>query len=244
MVYDDDSVRERIAAMRLIEASSAYQCRDYLDGEYLSSLAACSTSDDGRPVDTTCRTRMIEWMYSIVEFGGFDRDTVSVAASIADRFLSQNSEGARLALRDRRRFQLVFMTALHVAVKIREQSYMDGPLLEALSRGRCAAQEFIDCERQLLESIGWRVNCPTAMEFVYEFLSLLPANGVRSSFAEDALVERCRRLSELAALDSKFMTTRPSTLALTAIALSVEDMSSTDFPFEHRSQFFSALEDV
>eukprot|EP00567_Pseudictyota_dubia_P015224 CAMPEP_0197440234 /NCGR_PEP_ID=MMETSP1175-20131217/6786_1 /TAXON_ID=1003142 /ORGANISM="Triceratium dubium, Strain CCMP147" /LENGTH=310 /DNA_ID=CAMNT_0042970303 /DNA_START=197 /DNA_END=1129 /DNA_ORIENTATION=- len=234
-----DTIFERIAAMRLVESSKTYQCRNYLDKD----LPSCSYPSHGDSVDVGCRAKMIEWLSSIAEFCGFDRDTVCVATSLSDRFLSQSTQEARNAINDRRQFQLLFITALHVSVKVREPAHMDGPLLSKLSRGKYAAHEFAECERHLLEGLHWRISCPTATDFVYELLSFLPKHGIRPT-VKQTLLEVASRMSALAMSDCEFITTRPSLVALAAILESVRCMSYRDFPSRQRKEFFASLEEV
>mmetsp|Transcript_33613 Transcript_33613/g.62100 ORF Transcript_33613/g.62100 Transcript_33613/m.62100 type:complete len:318 (-) Transcript_33613:33-986(-) len=227
---------ERIAAMLLVEDQPAYRCRRYLD----DSSTSCPAASAGDKVNADCRTKMIDWSSYIVDYCGFDRETVSVAVSFVDRFLSNQKKTASAVLSDRRQFQLLFMTALHIAVKIREQMQLDAPLLSKLSRGTYSAHEFLSYEQFLLSGLDWRVNDPTIMDFVREFLLLLPKHGISSS-VEERLLE-CARCQSLVSLrDFKFATTKRSVLALASILNSVEAMDYRDFPSRQRSEFFAAL---
>uniref|UniRef100_A0A7S4JQT0 Cyclin-like domain-containing protein n=1 Tax=Odontella aurita TaxID=265563 RepID=A0A7S4JQT0_9STRA len=235
-----DAIFERVAAMQSTETSSAYQCRNYLNDETLP----CGTSLDTDAVDASCRAKMIEWLFSIVDYCGFDRDTVSVAASLSDQFLSRQTVDAREALSDRSQFQLVFITALHIAVKTREPMQMDGTLLSKLSRGKYSVHDFITCERQLLSGVNWRVNCPTAMEFVHELLSLLPKNGIRRANVEKHVVECAGRMLQLAIGCCDCIATKPSDVALAAVSEIIEDVSYRDLPSRQRNIFFATLEEA
>mmetsp|Transcript_8857 Transcript_8857/g.26546 ORF Transcript_8857/g.26546 Transcript_8857/m.26546 type:complete len:332 (-) Transcript_8857:41-1036(-) len=237
-----NTIIERVDAMRLIEASSAYQCHNYFNEKTLQCSAEASNRSEA--VDASSRAKMIEWMFSIVDCYGFDRDTVSVATSVSDRFLSKETVKAREVLRNQKQFQIVFITALHIAVKMREPVQMDGSLLSQLSRGTYSAQDFIDCERQLISGVQWRVNCPTVMEFVHEFLSFLPRNGLRRAYVENHVLLGARRMSELAISDLDCIAMKPSDVALAVISESVEDVSYIDFPSRQRREFFALVEET
>jgi len=231
--------------MRQVEDALAYQCRAYFDDDDLPSSCSSSLREEEKAeaANVECRTKVIDWTFSIVEFCGFDRDTVFVATSFADRFLSLRTEEARHYLRDRKRFQLLFLTSLHVAVKVREQASMDCPLLSRLSRGTYEAHEFVDCERMLLHGLDWRVNGPTTMDFVHTLMLLLPKDGVGPSVAGEIL-ERARKQSRLAATNSKVLVTKQSVVALAAVYNAVETISLCELPSRQRSGFLRAVEEA
>uniref|UniRef100_A0A7S4J0F2 Cyclin-like domain-containing protein n=1 Tax=Odontella aurita TaxID=265563 RepID=A0A7S4J0F2_9STRA len=236
---ETEATYDRIAAMRLVEDAPAYQCSSYLN-EDLPSHPMTSANDS---IDADCRAKMVNWSLSIVDYCGFNRETVAVALSFVDRFLSQRTTAATEVLSDRRKFQLLFMAALHIAVKTREQMQLDGPLLSKLSRGTYAANEFIEYERHLLELLGWRVSGPTAMDFVREYLLLLPKNGVNPS-VQARLLDCAQRQSELAMRDFKFTTIKRSVVGQSAILNSIESMGYHEFPSRQRAEFFATLEDA
>lgn len=235
--FQTEDVFKRIAAMRLIEDAPAYQCRAYFaekNSTSSSSAAACIAVNSG------CRAKMIDWTYSIVDYCGFDRETVITAASLIDRFFSQQATLPKEVLNDRRQYQLYCMTALHVAIKLRERMNLDCDLLSRISRGTYTAYEFLEAECHLMSQLDWRLNAPTSMEFVHEFISLLPKHSISPS-VEAKILDFAQRQSQHATREYDFVTTKQFSVALAALINAIEATDYNEFPLQLREELFELL---
>ena len=243
----DITLTDRIAAMRNQESSPAYACRRSLPDSPPAGRdddGTTSASVSSAPVDAACRSKMVEWTLSLVAYCGLQRETAFVASVFVDRYLSSVDPSTL----NRRAYQLLSMTALHVAVKVHERSQMDASLLSQLSRGEYSPTEFVEAENRILEVLGWRLSGPSVMDFVRAYLSLLLGRDDGSSASvpgHSALMrlEECARLQvELAASDNDFVGLRPSTVAAAAVLNAVGGMDVESFPLSGRERFASDLE--
>uniref|UniRef100_A0A7S1ZC80 Cyclin C-terminal domain-containing protein n=1 Tax=Trieres chinensis TaxID=1514140 RepID=A0A7S1ZC80_TRICV len=229
-------IKERIAAMLTQEDAKAYRCHNYIDGRRVTP-----ENPGSNPVDAKCRTRMVEWSFSVCDICEFSRETVSIAASYVDRFLCSGSSEARQALRHRHKFQLLFTTALHLAIKFHEGVELEPEVFTQLSRGAYNAEDYVDMESNILEALNWRLSCPTAMDFIRHFLHLLPSGDLDFSTAT-AIMKVAQRTSEQAVLDYNLVWTKPSSIAVSAIIIAVSEIEYNLFPLEHRINFMTMLE--
>lgn len=170
-----------IEAMYMQE-QTAYQTEDYLP--QLQGVESLLTSSDvlpqqHQPVDKECRSKMAEWCFLVVDFCGFNRDTVSIAMNCLDRFLMTPS--GQEAIMDRKIFQLAAMTSLYTAVKVHESKAIEPKVIASLSRGSFTEAEVTDMERRMLLAIQWQINPPTAMSFVHHFVTLLEKGSMEDS---------------------------------------------------------------
>lgn len=229
------SVSSLIAAMQRQEESSAYRCHDY--------FPRLSENPENFPVDTNSRVKLIEWNYSIADFCGFNREVVSFATSYIDRYLSSDSADTKQALRDTRRYQLLFMTSLLIAVKFHDPEKLDRQLLSKLSHGKYTADEFIKAEEHLLKSLNWRLSTPTSASFVRQLLSILPSCGVVPSL-ESTLMDFASCQTELAVQDYNLNFVKPSVLAVSAILNAMEKLDFLNFSARHRMEYLKRIKEV
>ena len=136
-----------LAAM--LEQERAYLCHNYLE---LNS--DCSDIE----IDDTCRSKMCEWVYQVVDCTRLQRETAAVSMSYLDRFMCTSSPSALRASLDRKEYQLVALTTLYIATKIFEPFAMDASLVSRLSRGLHSTEEIIALEYEILLALQWKVN--------------------------------------------------------------------------------------
>ena len=188
---------------------------------------------------------MVQWCTQVTDYCEFSRETVAVALSYVDRYLSIISRATtsstatgqqqqphhhftdeqRAPLHDRREYQLLCMTALHTAIKIREPLEMDTELVAELSRGTYTAADVAWMEQQLLQVLGWRLAGPTSLDFCRHLVELVAAAANGDSDSDrvaDAMVELCQLQTELASADYRFVPLNPSTVAVSSILNAIE----------------------
>lgn len=116
---DEQDTLHCIEAM--LKQEEHYLCDDYLD---IQATAAAiyhpiAIIDKKAFIDETCRSKMCEWIYHVIDSTRLQRESASVAMSFLDRFLSSNSERASKAKTNRKEYQLAAITCLYIAVKVR-----------------------------------------------------------------------------------------------------------------------------
>merc|ERR1712176_1265420 len=111
---DEDDVFHRLSAM--LRQEEFYLSHDYLQLLNEQVVAAPSNRD---AIDETCRSKMCEWIFHVVDSTRLQRETAIVAMGYLDRFLSTPSRRAERVRSNRKEFQLAAMTCLYIAVKVR-----------------------------------------------------------------------------------------------------------------------------
>ena len=125
----------RINAMRASEERYA-RCQNY--------FAYCSESSD---VDASCRKAMANWCFQVADTLSFSHETVGLAMSFFDRYLSSRRGKSQEALDSRNMFQLAAITCFYTAVKTYEPVE-----LGVICLPRCAATS---TQRQI--SLPWNL---------------------------------------------------------------------------------------
>lgn len=166
---------------------------------------------------------MIQWMQTVIQFTGFDTETVEIAVSYLDRFLMTKS-GAE-ALNCRETFQLAAMVSLYTSVKINAPEALTPKLLAELSQGAYNEEQVEDMERIILLAINWRVNPATSVSFVREVLSALPDELFGTQEDKDAALELARSQAEWAVGDYELMTVKKSIIAFSALENALERLN-------------------
>jgi Cyclin, N-terminal domain/Cyclin, C-terminal domain len=210
-MVDADSI---VAAM--LRQEVAYVSQDYLSHH-------CELVDSGTngPLHLTIeqdRSKMVGWQYQVADFCSFNRETVAIATSYFDRFLSKDTAAEALSNTDL--FQLAAMTCFYTAAKIHEPESFEPWMLSKMSRGLYTAEQVEKMELVILKAIGWRMNPPTALSFVREFLDILPESYI-SEEKRAAVYDLCKFQTELCVRIYEFV---PSTIAMAALMNSLESL--------------------
>ena len=174
---------------------------------------------------------MCEWCYQVVDFRKFRRETVGIGMSYLDRYLC--SPKGKKALGDRKEYQLVAMTCLYIAIKLHEPLEMETSLLADLSRGCYTEMEFANMDQTILESLIWRVNGPTSLGFVQNYLMHLTSTlgHIVHPAVATAVFDYARYQTELAVADHAFVSIRPSVaVGLAAVRNAMEGMDTSLLP--------------
>lgn len=224
MTYRDEQTT--IEAMRLQEES--YICQDYLYHDLSGAGARINRPQNA--VNVGCRSSMMQWMQTVVNFTGFDQECVEISMSILDRFLMTKS-GAE-ALNCRETYQLASMVALYTSCKINAPESLTPKLLSELSQGAYSAEQVEEMEWIILMAINWRVNPPTATSFIRLILACLPEDLFQTEHHREAAMELARSQAEYAVTDYELMTVKKSIIAFSAVANSLERL---DISFDLQS---------
>jgi hypothetical protein len=231
MFLDYSQIMDRLNVMKVQEAMH-YRCADYL-----SDLPS-----DSHHVDSWCRSKMIEWCFQVIDFIDFSRETVVIAIAYLDRFMSSGSPRALQVLQDRKEFQLATMTAFYVAIKLHEPKLIDISVLTELSHGSYTEQDFKQMEMDLLSSLSWQLNGPTAITFLEHYIVLLPLE--RYHIPIDAVLESARYQIELSLNDYALVGMHPSKVAVAAIVQSIKKATASSKLASVRPQLSKALQDL
>jgi Cyclin, N-terminal domain len=186
-----DDIVETIVAMCRQE-STGYSVVDYISHNVDRKL----------DIDRDCRKKMVSWSYQVIDFCKFNRETVEIAMSYLDRFLCTHT-GIH-ALQDRSVYQLAAMASLYTAVKIHEPEAMDPALVSNLSRGTYSPSEIEEMEFIIIQSLRWRLNPPTTLSFIREFIKMTSIEALDEP-TRIMVYELCKFQAEFATSNHDFV---------------------------------------
>ncbi|CAB9507272.1 diatom-specific cyclin [Seminavis robusta] len=184
------------------------------------------TSERFSPVGVESRGRMLNFFYDLLGKIGSSRETAEIAVSYLDRFLATPGLGNQ-ALCNKKLFQLVSTTCLYTAVKVHEVQAMTPKLMADLSHGVFTAEEVEEMEMILVQALKWRLNPPTSLAFVRQFLDLVPAKAMTREMKRTAY-DLARHQTELAHEDPRLFCEKKSLVAYMAVQNTLEQL---DVPF-------------
>lgn len=231
-----DGIISTIEAMCRQE-DTGYTCSDYLH-QYNNIVPG-----PRKPimVDRECRSKMVQWCYQIVDFCKFNKETVAISINFLDRFLL--TELGLVTLQEPTIYQLAAMTCLYTAIKIHEPEAMDPQLVSNLSHGAYTIEQVEAMEMAILQAIQWKVNTPTALAFVRQFLGLLPSK-VLDKATKAAAYDLARNQAEFSIRDYKFVTVKASTVAYAALMNALDSLCIDSNTYDYVCSILSKVVNV
>lgn len=212
---------------------------------------------------------MCQWSFKVIDHFKIDREVVSGAINILDRYLAKETcsrysdtmdvshNEACLETIDSRTFQLTAMTSLYLSIKLSDNSegrYPSSRKLRLnsfvdLSRGQFCADEITEMERAILDKLQWEVYPPTPMTAVSHLLHLMPLqenspHTCKKSYnlVLHVLHELARYLTELSICHARICAVHTSSqIAYASILLSMELLTPVALPLHVRDNFNNAV---
>mmetsp|Transcript_28176 Transcript_28176/g.34814 ORF Transcript_28176/g.34814 Transcript_28176/m.34814 type:complete len:320 (-) Transcript_28176:313-1272(-) len=227
---NQEALLDRLYVMRSQE-DSTYRCFDYL--QYVDVSASTT-------IDALCRVKMTQWCYQVVDFIKFNRETVAIAMSYLDRFLCSNSTRARKVLQSRPEYQLAAMTTLYMAIKINEPVIIDLIFLAEMSRGSYEISDFNQMEMDILTSLSWRLNGPSASSFVEHFLTLMSYQGQQAI----TIMDMVKYDIEISIAEYKLISQKTSVIAAAAILNYIENGSDCIINDDAKHTFYQQFDEL
>mmetsp|Transcript_12483 Transcript_12483/g.15653 ORF Transcript_12483/g.15653 Transcript_12483/m.15653 type:complete len:299 (+) Transcript_12483:65-961(+) len=228
---------DRLVAMRHQEERS-YKCTDYL--AYVANNCG-GDLNTSKIVNAECRLKMLQWCTQVADFCKFDSETVCIAMTHMDRFLSTEQGGPFLL--DRKDFQLVAICAFYIAVKLSEPRELDISLLSEISKGAYSTDRIAQMEREMLTALNWRMHPPTALSFTHCALEMLPSSVLKPSIKE-AIIDHAQHQSNIAVSDYTLIMYSKSTVAVASLLNTLEVVDDGYFPIAARRQFLLEVMNV
>ena len=205
--------------LQLLQDQESDYCID--DVNYLSS----ASSKENVVVTPADRRVMCNWCYKIAELSSLDNVVVCIAMSYLDRFmatsLSDDNSVAKRVLGCHVEYQLAAVTCLFIAMKLRGGLHIGADAVSAnICDGMYEREEIEVMELEILHSLSWRLNGPTAHEFIHAMVGLLPNNT--GTTAITTLVNLANDHIEAAILDYEMALQPSSRLAYVALLASLQ----------------------
>lgn len=207
---------ETIVAMRRQEESIYHKCES-IYGNAMAQLV--SQDPENTVIDDECRTKLASWCIEVLNFCHMNLETAEIALSYLDRFIMTDNGSS--AAKDRSVYQLACVTSLYIAIKIHEPRAIDSRFVEKLSHGLYDAQQIEEMEVTILHALQWRMNPPTSLGFVRQFLALLP-NELISEKTKNVAYQLSKEQTEQIITHSEFSTIPASTVAYCALINALE----------------------
>lgn len=218
---------DRLLTMRKVEASYCLQ----------SFLQQQSHQFKLTPLSTTWRSKVVQWAFNVADHFGISREVVSVAMSIFDRYLATQGNvcSGNMVL-------LTSLTTLHLAIKLHETTRIKSSVLANLSRGQFDTSHIEEMEMKILAALSWKLNAPTQLGFIHEFLAFLPDEVTPAERKE--VYELSKYLTELTVCETTFVQRQNSVLALAAIRNVLESMNFCRVSIEGRETFLRTITEI
>jgi len=212
-----DLVTDQIEVM-MQQETKLYSCRDYCKMHGWGPKEARSFAND--------RKLMLQWSYNVIDFFNLERETAGIALCYSDRFL-QNETRGREFLDDTEKYQLLCIASLYTAIKIHEPASITPKAFAEISRDQYTAEELEETEQLLLDTLDWRVNPPTSLEFVRNYLELLPVGLLDEETKATAYI-LARAQTERALGEYSFVTVEASKIAFSCVQNALEVLGFGD----------------
>lgn len=172
-------------------------------------------------IDELCRKSMVTWIQQVQKTLGLSPETVWIAVSFFDRYLSSGKGNSRGVLRSKCKFQLAAITAFYTAVKIYEPVVLGIDMLIKICRGTYTESDIVSMEKDILTALEWRVSCYTPMDFARSLLQLLHDEEV-PLYVSDSLLQACQMHLDHAVTDMHLSCHTPaSSLGISCLASSL-----------------------
>jgi len=208
----------------LRQEKKGYKCENYLYQEQHSDKDMISVAIHNREFNRNNREKMIDCYNQVAECCNFSSETVAIATSCLDRFVATKT--GSMSLVDSSFFRLAGMTALYTTVKIYEVDVMDPGMLSKLSQGLYTKDDIEKMEIKMLSALEWRVNPPTALAFVRQFLDTIRSLTSMNSITMNNVYDLCQIQTELALRDSRLIAVPNSATAFASLMNSLKIVSS------------------
>jgi len=167
---------------------------------------------------------MLSWAYDIVDICNIERHVAVTAITYLDRYIADNfTRCETTVLSSRRTFQLCFIGCLIIALKNCAGMKVESEFVsEVLCRGLYEEEEILNIEIEVLQGLSWRLNGPTAIDFVHAFSQLLPN---QEDFKMKTLIKTAEVQVELAMLDYSLALQEPSSIAYSSILIAFDSLA-------------------
>jgi Cyclin, N-terminal domain len=186
--------------------------------------AVCDLLQQGENIE--CRCIMVDWCYRMIDYCHLNRETVAIAINFVDRFV--NSYKGKEYLINNTLYQLVTVTALYTAIKIHEMQSIELQSLTNISNGTYPLEQIEETEREMIKTLKWRMNPPTAISFVRCLLDAVPAHFKLSAQTKEVLLKLSCVQTEYAVFDEELMENKMSIIGycslINAFAIVVSDL--------------------
>jgi hypothetical protein len=174
------------------------------------------------------RTKLCEWAYLLVDHYNIERSIVGIAFSMFDRYVGAHRDGET-------NLELLALSCVYTAIKVHSCSgKLSSSMLVKLARSsggerRFAVEQLEEMEFSICQRLGWHVNPPTLSMFLdvaFDFVQE-SAEGLHLNLM-DAMKDLAVFLVEISVIDVYFASLPPSSVAMAAVLVAMEELSASE----------------
>jgi len=158
-------------------------------------------------IDEKCRTVMVGWCQEIAMKLNLRPNTLWIAISFFDRYLSSGKGRSRAALRDKYVFQLAAITTFYIAVKLYEDFEFSIDTLFKIIKGYYSKEDILLLEVDVISCLDFHLAIPTPLDFSRQLVMFLP-HDIQVSKVD--LLDECQRKVAYTSTDMYFTLCKPS----------------------------------
>lgn len=167
-------------------------------------------------IDGRERAEVVLWMYEVMWIEGVSNVTRQTAISLLDRTLQKRSTSSS-------RIDLVALACIFIASKLEEVIVPDPKILIGYPSKRFTLKQLYRMERIILRLLNFQLIRPTPFCFLEAYISLLKIE------LKDKLQNFSRYLIDLAITDQLITTYSPSSIASSALLITLRKSSSKNW---------------
>jgi hypothetical protein len=202
LLYDDIDKNDSLDAQSVTEyVNDIYQYlmekeKDAVDPHYLNKLL---------DINSNMRAVLIDWLVEVHRMFKLISETLFMAVSLIDRYLSISSTVSRDNL------QLLGTTALFIASKYEEIYAPECMDFVYVCDGGCTKQQILKMEQTVLNTLHFNLTHPTPLHFLRRYS--------KASDSDYLLHTLCKYLIELSLLDINLLKYAPSLISAASVYL-------------------------
>jgi len=159
-------------------------------------------------IDDSCRLKMSEWSYKIVDFLPANREIVAVAFNYIDRFCN------RVMIDSEFEYKLLCTTSLYIALKVHNRRTIRATTLSMLSQSEILPEDVLMMECVIMKELSYHLCPPTCSSFIGTFSIFIRQVPL---IVKEYAVQRALFLGELSIVESFFSDIPESLVAFSAI---------------------------
>lgn len=169
------------------------------------------------------RRRTCNWMYMVVDFYNYERETATIAMSFYDCYNLKKKYTNWFNNRSR----LGAISSLYLAVKLNESKVKD-PICQFTSLGDdFSKQDIINMESELLFALSWKMHPPTPQAFIRNFFQLFDYSIPRGYVSE--VYTLANYITELSAFNFELLFVNSSIVGFASIMLALQQTNHRIF---------------
>jgi hypothetical protein len=205
----DVDILARLDAM--IVQESTIHCNNYF------KKSTPSIVDGGDILNESSRKAMVIWITQVQQTLKLNSETVAIAMSFFDRYLSSGRGNSQAVLHNKEQFQLAAITCFYTATKIYEPVVLGLDMLIQICRDTYTEEDIIAMERDILSALQWKVAVHTSMEFIRTLLELVQELAAHAHVV-DSLLLSCQKHMNHVITQLSLSTCKPSIVGISCLA--------------------------